>query len=372
MRFMTPRSGMARARLTRAWLPIGSALLQTVVLETGQHEPAEPRQLLAFQLVGIATGMSLFWRRSAPVAVLGVCIVGYVVQASLLGTALPAALAVMTYHVARGTDEPMGSNATRGVRTAALVGGLVAVVAVLWSTGRVDLAGPYGVVVAAAAVVGLLTAVRAARERARAQDLLADQRLHIARDLHDVVGHGVGAMTVQAGAARIALANGATEDARRVLLDIEAAGREVLREVRWMVGLMRAESAARGLADVPALVDNARRSGLKVTLSVRGRLPDADALPGETGYRIVQEGLTNVLRHSGARSADVRVEVGDSVHVDVRDDGRRAAQPPGTLGAGLRGMRERVEALGGTLTAGPSEGGCGWLVSADLPTRPSP
>lgn len=372
MRFMTPRSGLARASLTRAWLPIGSALLQTVVLQTGQHEPAEPWRLLAFQLVGIATGLSLFWRRSAPVAVLAVCIVGYVVQASLLGTALPAAVAVMTHHVARGIDEPMGSNATRGVRTVALVGGLVAVVAVLSWTGRVDLAGPYGVVVAAAAVVGLLTAVRAARERARAQDLLADQRLHIARDLHDVVGHGVGAITVQAGAARIALANGATEDARRVLLDIEAAGREVLREVRWMVGLMRDQSAARGLADVPALVDNARRSGLTVTLSVRGRLPDADTLPGETGYRIVQEGLTNVLRHSGARSADVRVEVGDSVHVDVRDDGSRGAQPPETLGAGLRGMRERVEALGGTLTAGPLDGGGGWLVSADLPARPSP
>ena len=358
-----------RASVTRAWLPIVCALLQTVVVDTGRHQPAGSTELLMFQLVGVATGLSLFWRWSAPVAVLGVCIVGYVVQASILGTALPVALAVMTYLVARGADESRGPGAPRGLRAAVLVGGLVVILTALWLTGRVDLAGPYGVVVAAAAVVGLLNALRAARERAREQDLLADQRLRIARDLHDVVGHGVGAITVQAGAARVALANGATEDASRVLLNIEAAGREVLREVRWMVGLLREESAARGLADVPALVDNARRSGLEVTLSVRGRLPDVDAAPGQTGYRIVQEALTNVLRHSGARSADVHVEVGDRVYVEVRDDGGRAEQPADTLGSGLRGMRERAEAVGGSVTAGPSDDGGGWRVSADLPTR---
>ena len=135
-----------------------------------------------------------------------------------------------------------------------------------------------------------------------------------------------------------------------------------------MVGLLRDESAARGLADVPALVDNARRSGLEVTLSVRGRLPDVDAAPGQTGYRIVQEALTNVLRHSGARSADVHVEVGDRVYVEVRDDGGPTDQPTATLGSGLRGMRERAEAVGGSVIAGPSDGG-GWRVSADLPTR---
>ena len=352
----------------RAWLPILCALLQTVVVDTGRHEPAGSTEQLAFQLVGVATGLSLFWRRSAPVAVLAACIVGYVVQVTILGTALPVALAVMTYLVARGTDESRERAATRGVRAAALVGGLVAVLAALWLTGREDLAGPYGVVVAAAAVVGLLNALRAVRERAREQDLLADQRLHIARDLHDVVGHGVGAIVVQAGAARMAMANGATEETSRVLLNIEAAGRDVLREVRWMVGLLRDESAARGLADVPALVDNARRSGLEVTLSVRGRLPDVDPVPGQTGYRIVQEALTNVLRHSGARSADVQVEVGDHVHVEVRDDGNRTDEPTETLGAGLRGMRERAQVVGGSVTAGPAEEG-GWRVSADLPTR---
>jgi signal transduction histidine kinase len=195
--------------------------------------------------------------------------------------------------------------------------------------------------------------------------MLSAERLRIARDLHDTVGHGMGAITVQAGAGRMAVAAGAAEDATRALQAIEDTGRAVLRDVRWMVGLLREEQERPRLADVPGLVAAARRSGLRVTLEEHGQLERASDGVGEVAYRIVQEAITNVLRHSGATAVRVRVAVGTDVEVEVHDEGAAAAAAGGD-GNGLRGMRERAAAMGGQVKAGPDPGG-GWSVRATLP-----
>jgi signal transduction histidine kinase len=193
------------------------------------------------------------------------------------------------------------------------------------------------------------------------------ERLRIARDLHDVVGHGLGAITVQAGAARMAVVAGALDDATRSLLDIEAAGRGVLQEVRWLVSLLREDEEHPELVDVPTLVGDARRSGLDVALDVHGDLDGVPANVGEAAYRIVQEALTNVLRHAERKEAVVSIKITDTLDLQVLDRSP-AVGPPSEVqeGNGLRGMRERAAAAGGVLSTGRTPAG-GWSVHAELP-----
>jgi signal transduction histidine kinase len=165
----------------------------------------------------------------------------------------------------------------------------------------------------------------------------------------------------------MALAAGAAQDADRALRTIEDAGRAVLRDVRWMVGLLRDDAERAGLRDVASLVGTARRSGLSVELDEEGELTAASDDAGEAAYRIVQEALTNVVRHSGGQHVRVHVGVrGGEVAIEVRDEGSPAADVE--PGHGLTGMQERVAALGGHLRAGPDPGG-GWTVSALLPLQ---
>jgi signal transduction histidine kinase len=170
-------------------------------------------------------------------------------------------------------------------------------------------------------------------------------------------------------------------EAAACLVTIENAGRSVLAEVRWLVGLLRDESSCPGLTELPDLVASARRSGLDVSLLGPDPLPDLPANLSETIYRTVQEALTNVVRHSGRRSAEVELSCADSaVSVLVRNDGT-ADGPDGlaglegrerqgeraVAGSGLRGMQERVTAAGGNLRFGPQPNG-GWLVRASFPS----
>jgi signal transduction histidine kinase len=217
-----------------------------------------------------------------------------------------------------------------------------------------------------AGAAGLLVALRAGRERQRRNQLVMTERLRIARDLHDVVGHGMGAITVQAGAARMAVAAGAVDDATRSLRDIEAAGRGVLQEVRWLVSLLREEEHP-ALLHVPDLVGSARRSGLDVDFDVDGDLSRVPSGVGEAAYRIVQEALTNVLRHSRSKETLVLISVADALALDILDRGE-AVEPASDVqeGNGLRGMRERAAAAGGMLTAGRGADGR-WAVHAELP-----
>ncbi len=223
----------------------------------------------------------------------------------------------------------------------------------------------------------LLADALAAQQReqtARERALLLDERTRIARELHDVVAHAVSVMVVQAGAARFAL--GADEDeVRDRLLSVEETGRTAVRDLRRLLDLLRADDEddgdggpQPGLAQLPSLVDQLQRAGLPVRAEVD--LP-REVLPAAldvTAYRVLQEALTNVLRHSAADWAVVRVHVADDILVLEAADGGparpRTAERLST-GHGLVGIRERVALFGGTLEAGPE--GSGWRVRAELP-----
>jgi signal transduction histidine kinase len=215
-------------------------------------------------------------------------------------------------------------------------------------------------------------AARAERAREeRARDAVADERARIARELHDVVGHSVSVMTVQASAVR-RLLRPHQEKQRDALLVVEQTGREALAEMRRMVGVLRLVEEAPTLAPQPSLryieklVEHAREAGLPVALAIEGTPAPLPAGVDLTAYRLVQEGLTNALKHADARHAEVLVRYGDEgVEVTVSDDGRGIGSGDGG-GYGLVGMRERVTVYGGELEAGPRPGG-GYRLRATLP-----
>jgi signal transduction histidine kinase len=250
---------------------------------------------------------------------------------------------------------------------------------------------------------------RAAAEAAAAtEQALAAEQARIARELHDVVTHNVSVMVVQAGAARKIMASSPT-DAEDALLAVESSGREAMTELRNLLGLIspagagsvtagaaaapgprpRAGSAALrpqpGLGELDALIGRVSAAGLPVELRVSGEprplSPGADL----AAFRVVQEGLTNVLRHAGRATATVGVEWGEKLVIMVSDDGGACAAADGigasgdgsspggadgrkgAPGRGLLGLRERLALYGGELTAGPQPGG-GWHVTAVMPT----
>jgi signal transduction histidine kinase len=217
--------------------------------------------------------------------------------------------------------------------------------------------------------------VRAA-ERAReeeARSAVAEERARIARELHDVVGHSVSVMTVQASAAR-RLLRPDQEREREALLVVEQTGREALAEMRRLVGVLRRPEEAPALAPQPSLkhveklVAQAREAGLPVELRVEGDPVPLSAGLDLTAYRLVQEGLTNAVKHARARQAEVLVRYGDGhVEITVSDDGNGGGDGDGS-GHGLVGMRERVSVYGGELEAGPRAEG-GYALRARLPVK---
>ncbi|QNN51805.1 sensor histidine kinase [Nocardioides mesophilus] len=352
--------------LRKALLPVGCALLQTVSVGTGLPDRS-PGSAAVAALLGIASGLALFARARAPFIALAATVVGYVAQLLVGGPALPVAVSVMVFVVGRGyTIEGSSPEHSPTWRAGALLGALLGVVAPLQVAGLGFEAAAYGLMCSVSGAAGLLVALKSGRDQQRRTELVMAERLRIARELHDVVGHGMGAITVQAGAARMAVAVGALDDATASLRDIEAAGRSVLREVRWLVTLLR-EEEHHGLRDLPDLVGNARRSGLDVTLEVDGDLGDVPAAAGEAAYRIVQEALTNVLRHAPGKEAEVAVRVADTLELEILDRGE-AVGPASDVeeGNGLRGMRERAVSAGGVLSAGRTSTGR-WAVHAELP-----
>lgn len=212
------------------------------------------------------------------------------------------------------------------------------------------------------------------REREEeARRAVADERLRIAQELHDVVAHSMGVIAVQAGAGLHVIDRDPAE-AKRSLAAISDTSRSTLTEIRRLLGVLRDEDGAAayapapGTADLEALVAEIEAAGVPTTLSVTG---DRDAIPagvGLTTYRIVQEALTNVLKHGGPRAtATVTVDLRPAVvEVEVADDGRGVDLAGGAAGHGLVGMRERVAVYGGTLDAGPRPSG-GFRVRAVLP-----
>ncbi len=215
-------------------------------------------------------------------------------------------------------------------------------------------------------------AIHAEREReAAARVAVAEERARIARELHDIVAHAVSVMVLQVGAVRHRLPKTLEED-RDALTGVERTGRTALAEMRRLLGAMRGDSDEPELAPQPgldnldSLLDEIGRAGLPVRLHVDGdRLPLPRALD-LSAYRIVQEGLTNALKHARASHADVTVRYGsDELLIEVRDDGEGGSTGDG-LGHGLVGIRERVKIYGGEMTAGTQNGG-GFILRARLP-----
>ena len=323
-------------------------------------------------LFAVCSG-ALYWRRQAPVVVLVVVLAAWALTlgsgfADLGGQALVAVYGLGRY----GTVERWGHV---GVDAALLVLVLDGV------TGN----DPWGGVAFGAVVffavwdAGRRLRLRSEREsrllRERQQEaerIVAEERARIARELHDVVAHRVSLMTVQAGAAKTVAASDPTA-AVRAMAAVEDAGRQALDELRHLLGVLRPASTADamqpqpGLAELNTLVEQTRRAGVDVSLTTEGAVTGLPARVELSAYRIVQESLTNVVKHAGP-GAHTHVRLtndGSALLVEVTDDGSGGTVLPGA-GHGIVGMRERALLLRGSLEVGPGAGG-GFDVRARLP-----
>ena len=248
-----------------------------------------------------------------------------------------------------------------------------------------------GLATAAIVIAGLVAGYVAAElraafnrreQQARDEETLrqvADERLRIARELHDVVSHSIAMINVQASTALHVISD-RPEQAREALNNIKGASHDALRDMRGILGLLRDSDGKEprapngGVASLPSLVDNVRRSGTDVDLTIER---DVSPLPPSidlAAYRVVQEALTNVVRHAPGAPARVSLrQTPSGIEVLVENDGAIEAVGPESrhgAGQGLAGMRERVLAVGGTLEAGPRSGG-GFSVRAVLPLKPT-
>jgi signal transduction histidine kinase len=363
-----------------------STLVFTETMSVAQLRLSRGTLILGCALVLLHT-LSLVARRRFPGAVLGLVVASGLAFAALdlPPDILGVAILVAVYSVAAYGDRWV---ALAGL--AAVEAGLVTIQRTPGGTGAVTWLVNLGVVAAAwllghfahnyRANAARLEERTAELERAReelARRAVVEERLRLARELHDVVAHAMSVIAVQSGVgAHIATTQ--PKEARRSLAAIEATSRAALEELRRLLGVLRQENEPKGdLAPVPGLANldgllaEAAKAGLAVRLQVNGTRPPLPAGVDLSAYRIVQEALTNVVKHAGSARAQVVVGYGDQeVRVEIIDDGRGAVTSvsDGRVGSGhgLIGMRERVQAFGGDLQTGPRPGG-GFRVAARLP-----
>ncbi len=320
------------------------------------------------------TAIPLVWRRRFPIPVTVIVGVGTV---SLVAVhelpRLPYAQLLATY-----TFAALSGPVTRLVGIAGTVVGIS--VSVVMDTDPVTAAGVSGMTFSMAYALGTGTrarrdritmleerAARLAEERAGAA---AAERERIARDMHDILVHSVSLIVVQAEAGATVV-HDSPDRAQAAFDAISSAGREALAQLRGTLATLRGPASRAPQPDLdalPALVDGARRAGLDAALEETGSRRAVPADLAVAAYRIVQEALTNTIRHAAARQVRVCLRwLPGAVRIEVTDDGRGAADPPGAGGHGLVGMRERAAACGGELTTGPGPGGAGFRVTATLP-----
>jgi signal transduction histidine kinase len=211
----------------------------------------------------------------------------------------------------------------------------------------------------------------AAEQTRLAEEAVEEERSRIARELHDVVAHHVSVMTVQAGAVR-RLLKPEQEREREALVSVEETGRKALTEMRRLLGVLKEEAAPAplapqpGMATLDTLLDQVREAGLPVELSTEGQAVELAPGVDLSAYRIIQEALTNALKHAGPARAWVVVRYGEkNLELEIANDGRSDGNSPAS-GHGLVGMKERVAVYGGELESGPRPGG-GFAVRARLP-----
>ncbi|MEE6261548.1 sensor histidine kinase [Plantactinospora sonchi] len=377
---------------TDALLAAATFCLVAAAVATDGGPPG--RAALAY-CFGVGFGVLLLCARGWPVPALlatAVGIVGYyMLDLPPIGLAAPAAAVLYTV-AERGRVVP-----------AAVVGGALLAVSVgarLTEGDDVSIVVGFDLGSEAALILAVIALGDAVRNRRALRAELARQaavaveerrreaarqveaeRLRIAREVHDTLGHTMSVITLQSAVAEEAFADRAPDRARDALAAIRSAGGSAMAELRATLGTLRRDPGTRepapGLDQLGTLLDGVRRSGLPVDLRVTG---DVDALPsvvGTTAYRVVQEALTNALRHAGATRVEVTIRVtGFQLSLEVVDNGRGVVVPDastegtdglsGARGQGLRGMSERVTLLGGTVDAGNTGTG-GFRVHARLP-----
>jgi signal transduction histidine kinase len=350
------------------------------------HHQAVPGTLASVLLA--VGGVALLARRRCPVAVVVVTLVTTIWAGALGARAIWFAVIVafFTAVLARRRAAAIGS----------LVVGYVASVWPPWLIGQANhatvtfalgLAAGLMFMLIIAELIRIRSQRAAALERSREEELrrrASEERMRMARDLHDVVAHNISVINVQANTA-LHLMDRQPERARSALVTINDVSKQALVELRSVLGVLRdvdgrgdaPRAPAPGLARLGDLVETAAAAGLTVSVQEDGQQAPLPADVDLTAYRIIQEALTNSARHSGGMSATVRLGFGDGgLRVEVDDDGttRGAGQPPvraNGSGNGIAGMTERAAALGGTLQAGPRPQG-GFAVRAWLPARGRP
>jgi signal transduction histidine kinase len=374
------RNGWWAGPLPTVVLPLAVGAFTVVgTFRAAEGQPlARPLDALGVALL-LAGAVALVVRRRYPAGVLGVAAAAVWVYLALdypYGPVFLAGLVAMCSAVVSGNRR--SAYLVTGVAFAALL-----VLHLIRHPGESPpLFGAGGWLSSLAIVIAVCEWWRARRERL-AQLRLAqeeaerrrgsEERLRIARDLHDSLGHHVSLINVQAGVA-LHLMDDDPEQARSALAAIKRSSGELLREMRATLGVLRGvdegppRAPVAGLARLEDLLAENRSAGLPVELEVVGAQRELPPIVDQAAYRIVQESLTNTRRHAGPAHAHVRLEYADDgLSVRVDDDGLGApahTEPSG--GNGLPGMRERATALGGTLTAGPRPGG-GFRVTAHLP-----
>ena len=319
----------------------------------------------------VIAALSLLWRRRHPIVVVGVVTAAAIVIVGAGGWLLPFALAVALY--------TLGATAARWSGPTAAVS-IVAVAAAYLATDGLGDGGFHVVLGAAAWLLGDSISSRRAyvheieekadrleREReTEARRAVAEEQARIGRELHDVIAHALSVIVVQAGAAEEVF----ELDPRRVrepLRAIDAAARTALSDLRRVLGMLvgGAEYEPQpGLDRLDGLVEQVRATGLDVSLELEGKRRSLPAAVDLSVYRIVQEALTNTIKHAHANRAKVHVGFGDEIELEIADDGEGSVN--GNGGSGLIGMRERVAILGGTVETGNATGG-GFVVRARIP-----
>lgn len=367
-------------RLSDTVLAFVSFGLTLAIWSSAQAEDGASLPFVAL-LLFLLGNASLYWRRRHPERVHGIILAASalaMLSGYLRGPIF--AVAISLYNLGRYSDDDRKSAIGLVAAYVLLVTGEI-VFSGLSSEDFFELLLPLAVWYAGRRVRARGEYLRILQERAdqlereqlvEAERAVAAERTRIARELHDIVAHQVSLMTVQAGAAKTIAATD-QEAAARAMNSIEVAGRQALDELRHLLGVLRPDSENNelgpqpGRADLPRLIKEIERAGLEVSLA---HDDDQHRLPARIElaiYRIVQEALTNVLKHAGPDAhAEVRIRAGErAVTIEIEDNGVGTTRLPGS-GHGIAGMRERAQSLGGTLEAGPRGGG-GFSVIARLP-----
>jgi len=372
--------------LALAAAAVGFALLATAL----PFDPGSPQAVAAYLLVAAHT-LPIAVRRRFPLPALAWALATGVAFAALGLNLVALSFTILVYvYTAAACCPRRLSLAGLAATEAVLVGVWLASPGAIGDGGTLVIDG---LIMAAAWWLGDGTRRRqeaavAAQERAAeleqargelARRAVTEERLRIARELHDVVAHSMSIIAVQSGVG-VHVLDSQPEEARKALVAVEATSRQALVEMRRLLGVLRQEAEPRGslapapgLAEVEALAAEVARAGVRVEVRIEGTPAELPAGLDLSAYRIVQEALTNVVRHAGPATARVAVRYApDRVAVEVVDDGRggeAAGQDRG--GHGIAGMRERAALYGGTLEAGPLAGG-GFRVAATLPLEPTP